>query len=385
MGFQPNPVSNVDSSAIRERLEHAWPTAVAVEVIRMASGRDPPSSLGKWIREKDDSAETIIDGLAEQCKHDCETLGGDQRSYEFKAYCEKKKKTRNGETREEEIRVLGRIRIGDPEIGDKGGSASMMREATNFIRGIAESQGRIAEANTQLLENVGHGADIMRGMMGTISEAADMAGNMNQHAVKLAEIRLTDERERRAEQRELDKERAEAQAERERDAQIMRVVTSVGSEAKNVLMELLPAIKYKIVVDAAVKAKTHGITVEEPSTQTSTPPSPPSSDDEPDVTVTQRCKMGLELEEIFAMLTDEQRGKIKSASGENVWSLFVAAMSAESDAECTAILRQLPVHVKQLGARKNHLLALLGSLGLEASTRLQMLLGQAGIRSEDWK
>lgn len=373
MKWQPNASSFTDTDAVTKALLAAWPRAKRVEAVRLGGGRAPKQRLGEGMIEPGDSAEGVIEELASQCHADAEALGGDERTYEIQVFLVRS--TRKPDMGDLEMKVLGRLKFGNPEAVDRGGGG-LLKEVSAIFKGYGEAQTQIAAADQKRLEAIGTGFDVMAKMLEGMSAVTEQTAAVGANHVKMFELKVMDEKERRQEAREEAQAQAQAEAEAARDARTLELLTHIGNKASEVLAQMLPTIIFKMKVDAATKAKEHGITIEEPPDAPPPEPSPP-------VTVTQVVKTETrdELASMLGSLNAQQKGKIKKATGDDIWSVLVAASEAPDDDQCIAILLKLRQLLQDMGPKAQPMLIDVGIvLGMDRVQQLKRVFAKIDIK-----
>jgi hypothetical protein len=383
MAWQPNPSATTDTTAVFKAIEKAGKALRAVEIIRKA-GRDAPmASLGTYTVEESDNPRTIADAAASACQEDAEALGGEQR-YELKGMVEKGR----GANKQEDVVPLGVLKFGTPSGGDKEIS-STLKEVNVLIKTMGEARLKDAETEDARLDSLAKGFQIQTGMMQALAEAAEKQNIVNANTVKMFELRIAAEKDERQERREAKEESDRIAYEERQDQRVFGLLNSIGARVSPLLPGLFAAVAMKIQadafktqVDAATKAKEAGINVEPPP-----PPPDPAEAPQPaepgNVTITQESPMAAELQNALGALNKKQLDGFKKIVGEDVWSIFVAAMAADTDTECAAILRRTPLAVRELGSDGiARIMSALQKLPADVYGRVDAVFTQAGV---DWK
>ena len=375
MPWQPNVSSLTDTDAVTKGLLAAWPRAKRVEAVRLGGGRAPKMRLGEYTIESSDSAEGVIEELASQCHADSEALGGDERTYEVQVFLVRN--TRKPDMQDLEMKVIGRLKFGNPEAVDRGGGG-LLKEVSAIFKGYGEAQTQIAAADQKRLEAIGTGFDVMAKMLEGMGAITEQTAAVGANHVKMFELKVLDEKERRQEAREEAQAQAEIEYERERDARMLTLLGHLGNQAQTMLAQLLPTLIFKMRVDAEVKAKEHSVTVEAPND--AAPPTPPSS--APTVTQVEVTKTETrdELASLIGSLTAAEKKKIQKAAGEDIWSVLEAAAKAPDDDQCIAILMKLRELLTEMGPKAQPMLISIGTtLGMERVGKLQRVFRAVGI------
>lgn len=372
MAWQPNATATTDTSAVFKNIEKIGKSLKAVEIIRKASRSDPQVSLGTYTVEADDTPRTIADAAAEAARLDADTIGGEQK-YELRGYVQK---PRRGGGVDEQQEPLGVLRFGVADTGDKQIS-NTLREVTAVIKQMGESSTKAAEAEDARMESLNKGFIIQTQMMNALAEAADKQNLVNANTVKMFELRIGAEKEERQERREAADEQARLAYEERQDARVFGMLNSIGQHMKPFLPGFFQALAYRMTVDAACKAKEAGITVEQP-------PAPEPEAEAPaepgNVTITQESPMAKELMTVLDGIGTKKQQTMRKTIGEDLWSILIAAMGADTDNEFCSILRKMPSALKSLGTEAiNNLMQAIGKLPPPVQMQLNDIFQRAGV------
>lgn len=387
--WQPNASSLTDTDAVTRALEAAWPRVLRVEAVRLPGGRAQKMRLGEGsIDRKTDNAPSVMEEVAAQCAADNDALGGEERTYEIQVWLIKNlRKPDLGE----EMKILGRLKFGTPEAGDRA-TGGVMKEVAGIFKGYGEAQAQIASADEKRMGAINSGFEIMAKMMEGTAAIAEQTAAVGANHVKMFELKITDERERRQEAREEAQMNARAEAEERADMKRMAMLEKMGSAAEKILEKALPTILFKIQVDTACKAKEAGIKVESPddsSQQQQTAQQKPAEQKRPagaqpgDTIVVQLCPMSAELGQILDAAPENVREAIAEAAGDQIWDLFCAAMCKTEDNECRATLLAIQDYYKKLTKpKRQNLLMALAQLGAGPAMQLNALFQRIGLKFE---
>lgn len=366
--WQPNASATTDTTSVFQAMQQHWPGLKSLEIVRLQSGRDPRASLGVYVREENDNPRGIVDNIAEICSANADQLTGEQR-YEIVAFVMKKGR-RQGEEKEESF-VLGRLKFGTGSSGDAA-VGGLVKEVTQLVKGLGDSQERIAEADHKRMQTLSAGFDLQARMMTSMAEGMEKGASMNAHAVRALELTLADGREQReaAEAREF--QRAQFESEERQHDKTLTLLRDIGAHAMPLLSVLAPALAYKMKVDAATKAKEHGVNVEPPPDPP--PPQPPKP--APQKAKIEQVTVGHIAERFFrdhGAHTDE----LRAIAGDDIIDLLLALSKIPGDNEQFAICVKLKAIVDKLGKKAVTMLTKAqGLLGVQGAHDLQQLLLQ---------
>ncbi len=340
MAWQLAAAPAAETNVLHKNLESVFGKTTVIEIQRVTSGR--VLNLGTYTIEKDDTPRGVVDLLAQTCKEDADTCGGEQR-YEFRAVILTK---RPGKGSEEEIKSLGRLRFGEFDPGLANPSGSVIKETAQLVKSLGDANEKAAEAEGRRMDAMNKGVELMANMMGVMAEATEKGQAINANAVRMFELKIADDKEQRAETAEREARAEERAAEQWHSERTFGLLNRIGDALRPFVPGIMQGVILNMHVNAATKAKSEGFDVS--GFPGAGPPPPPST---PAETVRQVHETRDELVQLISSLSKADTTKVKKAVGEDVYALLVAASEAVDDHECFAILVKLRDVIEEMGEK----------------------------------
>jgi hypothetical protein len=339
MGWNPNNSKRPTADALVDLLDGApWGKITAILVTRLS--KEGAVELGWQTPDKDDTPSTVTKQISEAANEDAEEAGG---RFKYRVTVRGMKKPPGKNQAEVETTLF--VHTFDMGKGDPSetGGATMLKEASAFVRAQAEAGERNASAIKTMSEVQVGVLQAQGAYMSQLMEIGDKRNSVGPHHVRMLEIQMEENQRLRDREDERSERREERASEDASDMRRAQIINSAGSKLSSWGDRFLPAILPGIVdnlkaaafkknVDAAIRAKEAGINFGNAPEPTPTPtPSEPASEPEPKkATVIQISQLAKELDDILGGVSEENIAAIEEAVGSNIWDLLVAAGSAKT-------------------------------------------------------